>query len=93
MSERPIQVGDLVQVVRWSQCGCGLGEVGRVSEFLECENSGCGLCKTPPTKKTGTAAANIKSGRFCVPLEWLKRIPPLDELEGERTQETIREPA
>ena len=27
------------------------------------------------------------------PLSWLKRIPPLSELEGERTQEDIREPA
>jgi hypothetical protein len=26
------------------------------------------------------------------PLPWLKRIPPLDELEGRRTEESVRDP-
>ena len=36
------------------------------------------------------SAADALGGRG--PQEWLKRIPPLDELEGKPTQEKLHEP-
>jgi hypothetical protein len=93
--DKPISVGDLVQVVKWSPCGCGLGVIGTVHGFTtNMSDRGCGLCgaREPGAQRTLAVelAPNSKKG---VPVAWVRRIPPLSELEGERTQEDIREPA
>lgn len=80
MSERPIQVGDLVVVVRGRKCGCASDSdgviyrvdcVAKTAEFY----SGCfhpgweGL------------RAFSKDKRHRVELHRLKRIPPLEDLQ------------
>lgn len=50
----------------------------------------CSKCHQPLPHDRYAADQPVYGG---APLQWLKRIPPLSELEGERTQEDIREPA
>jgi len=109
MSDRPIAVGDLVVVVRGHSCVLELigGWVYRV-ESIERQIGGgwfcnrCGTRDIAPEAMYGAtghrkpAGVNLlKAGRgpAAIPLQWLKRIPPLDELEGERTEEKTKEPA
>jgi hypothetical protein len=97
MSERPIQVGDLVQVVRSNGCTCGapqksLGRVFRVSAIKTyLAGSKCSDCKRDLTDRPYVCASD--DGRREYGLPRLKRIPPLDELEGVRTEDKIKEPA
>ena len=95
MSDRPIQVGDLVQVVRVGQwpCDCPSTIVGHiftvsriVPQLLTC-CGGCGFRLGASTCVFGL------EGGAAVEIERLKRIPPLDELEGQRTEEVLREPS
>ena len=82
-----IRVGDLVVVVRWHPCGCGLGQIGRVTEMFGSGNClGCEICKRTYTPEVHEACY-VEDGLIC--LRWLKRIPPLSELEGERTEEEL----
>lgn len=98
MSDRPISVGDLVQVVRGC-CNCWHGLVMTVSKFYDTgSNWKCTKCKAnqdfdyEPTAYDGSRAIGV--GRH-FPLAWLKRIPPLDELEKSQTAHDldIKEPA
>ena len=97
VNERPITVGDLVQVVRGHSCI--LARVGGwtfvVVEIVQPRGGGwyCEHCKTENAGPNEPGAARrIGEGAY-LPLSWLKRIPPLAELEGQRTEESIREPA
>jgi hypothetical protein len=86
----PIRNGDLVQIVRPSPC-CGGGDsIGHVFEAREVGGTHvrCAACG----RRTMGPSAGDASGYY-FPLTRLKRIPPLSELEGEKTQEDIREPA
>lgn len=91
MSE-PIKVGDLVVVVKPTPC-CGstgaMGEFFRVGEIVVCEGScnDCGVEGSPEL------CAVIEGEDEGAPLSILRRIPPLAELEGQRTEEDLREPA
>lgn len=93
MSERPIQVGDLVQVVGTVCCDIALGTVFRVGDI---EPSGarfqcvaCGtLCPDEPLAIEGWG--HDKSSGL---LSCLKRIPPLDELESTKDTERLKETA
>jgi hypothetical protein len=83
MSEQ-IKVGDLVVVVRWPHSCQGnkfLGSVfriGALSSSVQCPR--CGeIFKTP--------VAHPEEKSRAIPLAWLKRIPPLSELETEKTNE------
>jgi hypothetical protein len=90
--DKPISVGDLVVIVR--EC-CGvdseLGSVFRVSAISTLttyHDEGCGyfyrgLC----------VEADDGERPHGIPIHWLKRIPPLSELEGEKRDEKIKEPA
>lgn len=95
MADRPIQVGDLVQVVKPPRCGCTttLGLIFKVQGF-EIVTGSCGTCRKYPSRDL-LAESGIPSDRGTYGFEpfRLKRIPPLDELEGQRTEETLREPA
>lgn len=78
-ADRPIAVGDLVVVVR-KCCPQDLGLVFRVAGFSQRSNlfhcTDCGA----HIGAVNTAVVEGKNWRF--PLAWLKRIPPLSELEG-----------
>lgn len=99
MSE-PISVGDLVQVVRGHQCFIDAigGRIFIVTEIVAQQGGGwfCQRCNTPDlaaSDKFG-ARANWKTRKgAAIPLSWLKRIPPIDELEDEKQKEDLREPA
>lgn len=80
--EKPISVGDLVQVVRAAPCGCSgiiglIFEVGRIVPHYNSWCAGCGL-----TRDSVGAAANDTEDRGWCDLYRLKRIPPLEELAG-----------
>ncbi len=86
MSE-PIKVGDLVVVVRDCCDGELLGFVGEVrllhTDGLRCLR--CGLV----SGEHGAIVEFRQSFHDKLPLSWLKRIPPLEELEGEKRDEEI----
>ena len=95
MSE-PIKEGDMVQVVR-TCCSPSFAEGGgyiyRVSA-MQTDDHKCASCG-----QTYRGAYANSVGTFgpthCdrAPLPWLKRIPPLNELESAQQKEDIREPA
>jgi hypothetical protein len=88
MSDKPISVGDMVVVVKPSEC-CGdtrnIGWIFRVDNMMGGANY-CGICK----KDWGESLDLWPNGsRWSVPIQNVKRIPPLSELEGERREEEI----
>ena len=98
---KPISVGDLVMVVRGHSCVIQRsgGVPYRVRRLLTPFEAGwhCILCgaqnmapNTAGANLEGVHSANSDAG---YPLQWLKRIPPLDEMEREKRREDIREPA
>ena len=94
MSER-ISVGDLVQVVGQSACPKATknDSIGLIFSVLNISSRGTGFCRW-----CGLGVIHTINGFAEGPDHWyglhrLKRIPPLSELEGVRTQETIKEKA
>lgn len=91
MSE-PIKVGDLVMVVRVCCTAYmdGAGPIFRVHKIHGVgRGSTCAYCGAMlPNTDRATEGALVG-----VPLPWLKRIPPLSELESEKHKEDLREPA
>lgn len=89
---RPIQVGDLVQVVKPMHCCGGTNDLGRVFVVHEFYTDGsfCSNCGTP---SNGELILFDSVGEDGAHPHRLKRIPPLEELEGQRTEEKLREPA
>lgn len=87
MSE-PIKAGDLVQVVRpccshqLDQTIFVVGEVVPSPCIAFCR--GCGH-EAP----AGTLVARVEESAIGKELAWLKRIPPLSELEDEKQREEI----
>lgn len=91
MSDKPIAVGDLVQVVR-TCCNEFLKGpwIFQVAEIASEPEAFCSQCsKDVPG---GAQARGLTGHRVGVPLPWLRRIPPLSELEGQQTQEPLRVP-
>lgn len=85
MTDKPISVGDLVMVVRWPH-GCinpviPLGKPFVVAQFRVSSGkcAKCGRFIHNPGRRSALGATSDGAG---IPLSWLKRIPPLDELEG-----------
>jgi hypothetical protein len=92
----PISVGDLVVAVGvcCAQRDFALGRVGRVvsaGETIYC-NDCCGYKGVAGSGFYVPDARSCKEGGY-FEAAWLKRIPPLSELEGQPTQEDIKEPA
>ena len=83
MSERGIAVGDLVQIIRTSECGCtgGLGLVFEVAEISFRGGSYCRNCKRYAKLNQLVAFLDLSTFRH-VELRRLKRIPPLVEPES-----------
>ena len=90
MSE-PIKVGDLVQVVRWAPCGCGLGIIYTVRGFCnDIADSGCAFCWTPmASDAVPVLAVKFDEDGRGVPISWVRRIPDFPELADERHDEEI----
>ena len=90
---RAIQVGDLVQVVKVRDCcpeRTAWGLIFRVAEITGTEGLWrCCYCD----KIEGKQPAAWDSNGGGAELYRLKRIPPLEELEGTKTDEPIQEPA
>jgi hypothetical protein len=90
--DKPISVGDLVVVVRGMPC-CGAltkrnGLFFKVSAISPDNGAACDSCG----KIGGEMHAKDENGlRFDI--SRLKRIPPLSELESEKRDEDLREPA
>lgn len=83
MSE-PIKVGDLVMVVKWPhehrQKYLGhIFPVQSIAAYVSC--SQCGQLWVEPTAETPTHRG--------VPISWLKKIPPLSELDDVKRDEEI----
>ena len=93
---RPIQVGDLVIIVRGHSCTMERyrGAIFRVAKIVPATGGGwrCVHCKLNDQWGPEPGAYWKEKGGSA-PLSWLKRIPPLDELEGEKTQESLKETA
>ena len=94
--DRPIQVGDLVQVVRWPH-PCTHGAVsGKTFPWIfrvkriRAISPKCPNCNQQIEPGSSSAYYSIDNA---IPLPWLKRIPPLSELEGTKTDEPMKEPA
>ena len=96
MSE-PIKVGDLVMVVRGHPCVVELlgGTPWTVTGFQEPKHGGwhCSRCHMDSAGPNVIAALGAPSVTGCkrpvIPITFLKRIPPLSELEGEKRDEEI----
>lgn len=90
MSE-PIKVGDLVCVVRDKCCGRRLGLTFVVGEIWDGgkRKGSCFYCGFKP--REAIACSDNSPDSLGAPLSWLKRIPPLSELESEKREE--KEPA
>lgn len=85
--DKPISVGDLVQVIRPTSCGHDfyLGLTFRV-ERITGTVSLCEICNM----QFPYSPAAWPEGRYLAfRLGRLKRIPPLEELEGEKRDEEI----
>lgn len=106
--DKPISVGDLVQVVRGHSClmEVRLGAIFVVDGFTPALNGGwtCGRCGERDIAShdaygaTGLGAAPVKvdlpfahltNGRKSIPVSWLKRIPPIEELDDVTRDEEI----
>ena len=90
----PIKEGDLVQVVKPSECiggDDGLGHIFQAGKIERGENipGNCSYCGKPghvggPGTWDGPVQEN---GSYWWPLRRLRRIPPLSELEEIRTEQ------
>lgn len=93
--DRPIQVGDLVVIVKESPCCASTNSLGIIFRVKAIRPRGvgsrCNGCKA--TRPAETAVAESYSDHFVTDIDRLRRIPPLSELEGERTDEKLKEPA
>ena len=88
---KQIKVGDLVQVARWPCCGTWVGYTGKVTA-LKIDSRCCKICRTDMGEDATYAYVDCGFNGGLVVLGRLKRIPPLSELEGQRTEETLRLP-
>lgn len=90
--DKPISVGDLVVIVKPRICGCmePLGHIHLVKKIIMSRESGvkCIYCGDVQPQ---TLLADF--GEVGTQLYRLKRIPPLNELEGLKSEEKLWEPA
>lgn len=67
-----------------------MGEIQVVTRFHSF-GSECPCCGDINTGKVVVFMDEL--GEWGCPIPWVKRIPPLSELEGERAEENLKEPA
>lgn len=88
MSDRPIQVGDLVVMVR----GCKpplYGSIFKVSTIKHRNCNPCSICFRDHSGLFAYSEQLYARTNNCAPFSFLKRIPPLSELESEKRGEEI----
>lgn len=87
MSE-PIKVGDLVVVVRPQVCCGSTKRLGAIftAEYI---TGGANYCANCETKFSNSVDAWQRGMEWSMPVDRLKRIPPLNELEGVDEKETL----
>ena len=95
---KEIQVGDLAMVVNPRRCSCPQNSLGRIIKVCAItpsisDNWRCPKCWKVYKKLVGEGPSAIDENGKKRGLYRLKRIPPLDELEGQRTEEKLREPS
>lgn len=90
-ANEPICPGDLVRIVR--NCDCnptrGLGYIFRVEKVEPALNWECRRCKNVIRDERPLAFGRVSVGEGWHPVAWLRRIPPLAELEGEDRKEEV----
>lgn len=92
MAVKPIAVGDLVMVVKPTEC-CGVFSpkahifvVARIKpSYWRCVHCG--------RSGFGESMAWLDDNTQCFAVFRLKRIPPISELEGVQSEEKLKEPA
>jgi len=87
--DKPISVGDLVRITH--ACCDPKNVVGYFEEVTRISNTStdCGRCRTP---HHGAHAWFRSGNHYGFPVAWLKRIPPLADLEGVLAQGEIKHP-
>ncbi len=92
MSE-PIKVGDLVMFVKacCDRFRDGVTVFRVVSINARPLGAHCSWCGRDLPKEARASDEPVSDSG--APLSWLKRIPPLSELESEKQKEDLREPA
>lgn len=92
----PIKAGDLAIIVRAKRCGCA-ESVGWIVLVEGIQSHLAGRCyecgQITYTVSTPAAIVLDSKGRATIELSRLKRIPPLSELEGEKNDSKLTEPA
>jgi hypothetical protein len=85
VSDKPISVGDLCVVFRG--CCDSVRCLGQIFVFGEArrKSTKCPSCGQV-NDEDHAGVANFRAG---VPMRWVKRIPPLDELEGVDSREEL----
>ena len=79
-----IEVGDLVVVVHHCCAGGdGVHALGRIFRVVTLEDYPLGAWECHSCKQTGRDMRAVGANGFFAPLSWLKRIPPLGEIERE----------
>ena len=89
---KPINVGDLVVVVLPLQCCDSKLHIGRIYQVSGFFVNGY-QCRQYGASVDNVLVALVDGAFEGYAVSILKRIPPLSEVEGERTEENIREPA
>jgi hypothetical protein len=87
-----IEAGDLVMIVR--EChglqaynASGIGYVFTVSYVEHQEMEHCAACFGSHTGLFAVSTHEFGNGCLQAPVSWLKKIPPLSELEGKEERE------
>lgn len=75
-----IGVGDTVRIVHWPCCGACLGRIFVVERF-EREQPGGARCGSCNAFHAGYEVLALYSRGRAAPLPWVRKIPPLAELE------------
>ena len=90
-NNRPISVGDLVMVVH--ECCPHESSLGEIQTVLSIEHdrATCEWCDCVTSGHHAHLSDAEDNDTFWLPLSWLKRIPPLSELESTKTDEPMKE--
>jgi hypothetical protein len=84
---RPIKAGDLVVVLRNHCSDASVGLILRVENVEPNDRLHCRKCGAPMPGWPMVARVERPYGTCYAPLPWLKRIPPLDELDDVKREE------
>lgn len=82
-----IDRGDTVQVVRWPCCGEALGAIFLVEAVHSADGCQCNYCGRMHFDVGRLAIA--WGPRKAAPVKWLKKYPPLGELEKSKINEEV----